>query len=185
MQSEPSRCPQPLPDGILGGLGFSTFFASILSSLANEPIIRRSPRGQAVKALLETLQDQQFDGIAVLLLSELGSCLLDGRKHKLPSLGEAAVWTAFQRVRNGEEVLGAWKDFIEASSPQAEEVNFTLQLILDRALKKMLRNEAEYAHHHKYCSNSGTYTSGIKCYPIYGGVCRCEATEEIQTYIQK
>ena len=73
---------------------------------------------------------------------------MDGRKHKLPLLGEAAVWTAFQPVRNGEEVLGAWNDFIEASSPQAEELNFTLQLniILDMALKKMLRNEAESMH---------------------------------------
>ncbi len=93
--------------------------------------------------LLESLQDQQIDSIAVVLLTQLGSCLYAGKKHRLPSLAEAAVWTAFQRMRNGEEIMGEWKKYIEASSPQAEEADFTLQLILDRGLKKMLSNAAE------------------------------------------
>ena len=114
-----------------------------MSSLADEPIIKRSPRGQAVAKTVKKIKDQQFDGIAVLMLTQLGNCLYAGKKHRLPSLGEAAVWTAFQRIRNGEEILGAWKAFMEKSNLQAEEVDFTVQLFLDRAIKKMLSNIAD------------------------------------------
>ena len=115
-----------------------------MSSLASEPIIRRSPRGQEVGAVLGRLQHHELDSIAVLLLTEVGKCLQAGKKHKLPSIAEAAVWTAFHRMRNRDDIVQAWTAFVE--QPSSGEVEFSLQMLLDRSIKQMISNLSKSVH---------------------------------------
>ena len=83
---------------VLGGIGFSAFFLSIVSMIIEEDLIKRSPRGQTLNVLLghmKALNDGCFSSISVTLISACNTCLLAGSRYKLPSLSHAAVWAAF------------------------------------------------------------------------------------------
>ena len=85
--------------------------------------------------------------IAVILMSELGKCLSAGKRHKLPSLKQGAVWTAFHRLRSRVDVSHAWSAFIATNVPASHqnEPELAMQMILDRGLKKMISNISEGA----------------------------------------
>lgn len=132
----------------LGGMGFSGFFRSILSAIIGEELIERSPKGQILEVLLDyimkTLDDSCCASIAATLIAACNTCLVAGKKYKLPSLSHGAVWSAFHQMRTREDILHAWNVFVLSNIPisHRKESKFTLQIILDRMLKKMIKNKA-------------------------------------------
>lgn len=111
-------------------------------------MVRRSPRGQILGKLLQSIQHLAHDriqGIAVRIISELDSCLLARKKHKLPSVAQGAVWSAFHKLRLRQDILHAWNVFIISNIPTAalhEQHELALQIILDRVMKKIIANKA-------------------------------------------
>ena len=115
MASQVTPAVESLPEGSLGGLGFSGFLATLISDLSTEQIIKRSPRGQKVGELLDQIKDCDYHHLAVHILTELSKCLCTGRKHKLPSLAQSAMWTAFHKMRAREDIRQTWKVFITSN----------------------------------------------------------------------
>lgn len=112
-----------------------------------EELIRRSPRGKILGELLECinhLEAGSVASIAILLVSENNTCLLSGKRHKLPSIAQAAVWSAFNQMRGRQDILQTWTVFIKANIPVAHHVEheLALQVILDRMLKKIIANKS-------------------------------------------
>ena len=86
--------------------------------------------------------------VAVKLLTEVYSCITAAKRHKLPSAVQASIWSAFHLVRCSKPVTQAWSNFTHHFPPQyLGEKNLALQVMLDRILKKIIRNEAEARHH--------------------------------------
>ena len=172
MASQVTPAVESLPEGSLGGLGFSGFFATLISDLSTEQIIKRSPRGQKVGELLDQIKDCDYHHLAVHILTELSKCLCTGRKHKLPSLAQSAMWTAFHKMRAREDIRQTWKVFITSNvlDVDLKEYELSLQLLLDRGMKKLIKNSAELLKHHQgpernmsltiYESNAVRYMSG-------------------------
>lgn len=110
-------------------------------------MIRRSPRGKILGELLECIKHLDtvcVTNIAILVVSESNICLLAGKRHNLPSVAQAAVWSAFYRLRERKDILQAWTKFIEANIPVAHRIEhqLALQVILDRVLKKLIANKS-------------------------------------------
>ena len=127
-----------------GGLGI---FLAVLSATMQEDLIKRSPKGQRVSILLDHIQHLdhgRVEGIAHLITSHLDTCLLAGKKHKLPSVAQGAVWSAFHRLRLKQDIRHAWKSFvvINLPAPLHNENELALQIVLDRVLKKMISFKA-------------------------------------------
>ena len=121
------------------------FFLKCVSATINEEIIKRSPRGKAARALLlelQKLEPSQISDIAVALVSKTYACIAVGLNHKLPSVAQCAMWKAFHKMRNAEEVKTTWSNFVLTRNCTSSETYLTLQLLLDRLLKTMLKNEA-------------------------------------------
>ncbi len=113
-----------------------------------EELIKRSPRGQVLGVLLGYMQSMDygcFASVAVTLITECKTCILAGKRHRLPSLSHAAVWSAFHSLRLREDILYAWNVFVDANVPASHqlETNLALQVILDRSLKAMIGIKAK------------------------------------------
>ena len=112
------------------------------SKTINEEIIKRSPRGKEALALLfelQKLEPSQISDIAVALVSKTYACIAVGLKPRLPSVAQCAMWKAFHKVRNAEEVKTTWSNFVLTRNCTSSETYLTLQLLLDRLLKTMLK----------------------------------------------
>ena len=78
-----------------------SFFLDVLSAIQQEQLIKRSPRGQAVGTLIEAIKKLPptlTDSITCRITSELYQCLDAGKRHKLPSMAQSAVWSAFHTL---------------------------------------------------------------------------------------
>lgn len=116
------------------------------SKTINEEIIKRSPRGKEALALLfelQKLEPSQISDTAVALVSKTYACIAVGLKPKLPSVAQSAMWKAFHKVRNAEEVKTTWSNFVLTRNCTSSETYLTLQLLLDRLLKTMLTKWCE------------------------------------------
>lgn len=145
----PEKAKKQVSEEVLGGIGFSEFFLSIVSALTREQLIMRSPKGKVILELLQAIQHLQSDSvanIAIRLVSEVNTCLYAGKRHKLPSMAQGAVWSAFHQLRGKQALLQAWTGFVEPIAPRTcSEVSSTtlaLQVILNRIVKKMISNQA-------------------------------------------
>ena len=85
-----------------------------------------------------------FCNTAITLVTKCNTCLLAGKRHKLPSVSHAAVWSAFHRIRAGKDIIEEWKKFVSSTVllSHRKECELALQVILDRKLKKMIQNKA-------------------------------------------
>ncbi len=104
-----------VPEEALNGDGFVGFFLNCLSSICEETIIQRSPRGQKVLVVLAELKKgdpKYLADIAVTLLSRVYSCIAAGKTYRLPSMSQACVWRLFHEMRNSEGIRALWKNFI-------------------------------------------------------------------------
>ena len=140
-------------DQVLGGLGCSEFFLACVSSLKREELIKRSPRGQRVKVMLdliETMEQESVAEIARFLILQMNSCLVAGYRHKLTSAAQASVWSTFHSLRSSQHVKHTWNAFISAQVPQShqKEPQLALQLLLDRVLKRLIENKAKATRQH-------------------------------------
>lgn len=122
---------------ISGGLGVSEFFHSVITSLRNEAIIMRAPRGKIVGELLDrflNLESRCIVDIAGLLVSRIKKCLFSGKRHRLPSLAQGVVWTTFHKLRCDQDIFKAWQAFVEVNIPGTlhREHHLALQLIMKR-----------------------------------------------------
>lgn len=132
----------------LGGRGYTDFFLACVSSLKEEELIRRSPRGKRMKPLLEAIlvtEQDKIASIAVPIVNMVHSCLVAGKKHKLPSASEASVWSTFHNLRQSHPLKLVWSTFVsnEIPEPHNGESEVALQLIVDRLLKKLIKNKAD------------------------------------------
>ena len=123
------------------------FFLKCVSATINEKIIKRSLRGKEARALLLELQKlelSQISDIVVALVSKTYAYIAVELNHKLPSVARCAVWKAFHKMRNAEEVKTTWSNFVLTRNCTSSEtyMYLTLQLLLDRLLKTMLKNDA-------------------------------------------
>ena len=113
-----------MPEEALGREGFVGFFLKCVSATINEEIIKRSPRGREAQALLlelQKLEPSQISDIAVALVSKTYACIAVGLKPKLPSV---AMWKAFHKVRNAEEVKTTWSNFVLTGMRHTSLYNF-------------------------------------------------------------
>lgn len=109
--------------------------------------MRCSPKGQSASIVLHRmlqLEDSSLDNIAVLLCSELKSCLCAGNNHILPSLVQTKIWTKFHQLRTRKDIVSAWKTFM--AKVLKEELDhgcalFSLQVVLERGIKKLIERK--------------------------------------------
>ena len=83
-----SNVNQVVDEDALGGLGYSEFFLACVSSLKQEELIVRSPKGRRVRVMLEAIEKierEKIVDIATSLTASVHSCLTTGCGHKLPS----------------------------------------------------------------------------------------------------
>ena len=130
---------------VLGGMGFTDFFIACVSSLSQEDLIKRSPKGKRLGVLLDavlSLEVEKIADIAQSMITSVNECIA-GNRQKLPSAAQAALWTDFHQLRTSKEMKQTWNIFLAAHVPNSSnsEPNVTLQLLLDRLLKKMLSNK--------------------------------------------
>ena len=118
------------------------FFLKCVSATINEEIIKRSPRGKEARALLlelQKLEPSQISDIPVVvaLVSKTYAYIAVELNHKLPSVARCAVWKAFHKMRNAEEVKTTWSNFVltRNCTSSGTYMYLTLQLLLDRLLK--------------------------------------------------
>jgi len=130
--------------------GCSTLFISCVSALKREPIVQRSPRGKKVHELLchieEMCEKVCVTNFAMHLITRLHACLVAGEKRRLPSAAQGCVWSSFHEVRNSVALNRVWSSFmteLKAPEPCRVESHLTLQLLVDRVFKKMLKNKAD------------------------------------------
>jgi hypothetical protein len=122
-------------------------FLSVLSATMQEEVIKRSPKGHMVANLLchvQCLDNKRVEGIADYIISRLNTCLLAGKRHKLPSVAQGAVWSAFHKLRLEQDIQHAWKSFVTTDLPSSShnECELTFQILLDRLLKKIISDKA-------------------------------------------
>ena len=134
-------------DEMLGGLGYTEFFLACTESTRTEEVIRRSPKGKKVSTILEQLgkiKKTLIADVSILLVTRITACIAQGNGRKLPSAQQAVIWSSFHQLRASPEIQEAWSAFVkhipELCQPDA---NLTLQILLDRLLKKMIHNRAE------------------------------------------
>ena len=116
-----------MPEEALGREGFVGFFLKCVSATINEEIIKRSPRGREAQALLlelQKLEPSQISDIAVALVSKTYACIAVGLKPRLPSVAQYAMWKAFHKVRNAEEVKTTWSNFVLTGMRHTSLYNF-------------------------------------------------------------
>ena len=76
-----SNVNQVVDEDALGGLGYSEFFLACLSSLRQEELIVRSPKGRRVRVMLEAIEKierEKIVDIATSLTASVHSCLTTG-----------------------------------------------------------------------------------------------------------
>lgn len=142
---------QSVSEAALGGTsGCTTLFLSCVSALKGEPIIQRSPRGKRVQELLcyieKMCEEVCVTEIAVSLVTKLYTCIISGEKRMLPSAVQGCVWSSFHKLRNSDGINQVWTAFmtmLKAPEPCRVESQLALQLLMDRVLKKMLKNKAD------------------------------------------
>ena len=61
--------------------------------------------------------------------------------YRLPSTSQGYVWRLFQGLRNSDEIAFVWNVFVTQSSIVGDETQLLLQLLMDRFLKALIRNE--------------------------------------------
>ena len=131
---------------LLGGLGYTEFFLTCVSSLKQEEIIVRSPRGRRVGLMLGaigTLERDKIVDISITLVSGVNDYLVSGGLHKLPSAAQACVCSSFHQLRCSQQIKEAWSAFVLKQIPEPhQEPQLTLQLLLDRLLKELLKKKA-------------------------------------------
>lgn len=83
--------------------------------------------------------------IAAHLMSIVNKCILQGSKHKLPSAAQAAIWSTFHSLRTSKQLQDKWDSFTATHVPVTyhQEPQLFLQLVIDRMLKKIIKNKAE------------------------------------------
>ena len=139
---------QHIDEDILGGQGYSEFLLSCIKMLAEEELIKRSPRGKRVGVLLNFLASMDHKivaDISITLITMLNNCLEVGSRHVLPSVARAAVWSDFHQLRSCDALKQPWNMFITSQVPEAYQAEhpLALQLIVDRLLKQLLTNKAK------------------------------------------
>ena len=131
---------------LLGGLGYTEFFLTCVSSLKQEEIIVRSPRGWRVGLMLSaigTLERDKIEDIAITLVSGVYDCLVSGSLHKLPSAAQACAWLSFHQLCCSQQMKEAWSVFVLKQIPEPhQKPQLRLQLFLDRLFKELLKNKA-------------------------------------------
>lgn len=142
-----SNVNQVVDEDALGGLGYSEFFLACVSSLKQEELIVRSPKGRRVRVMLEAIEKierEKIVDIATSLTASVHSCLTTGCGHKLPSAAQASIWSAFHKLRCDHQVKETWSTFVSKhiATAHQKESQVTLQLLLDRVLKQLLKNKA-------------------------------------------
>ena len=123
-----------------------------MSSLKQEELIKRSPRGQRVTVLFEAIEKMKHEkitSIAVPLVTKVSACFDAGNKHKLPSTAQACVLSTFHQLRGNKELKQMWITSMLQFIPEQcmKEPHLALQLLMDRILKKLIQNKAEATKH--------------------------------------
>ena len=135
----------------LGGLGYE-FFLGCAKSLQAEEVIKRSPKGKRVSLVLEQLykvnddqeRSKKLTDVAILLVSRISACVSAGDGRKLPSAKCCVIWATFHQLRSSQDIKTAWAGVFEEIPESGPcDVQVTLQLLLDRLLKKIIHNQAE------------------------------------------
>ena len=124
---------QHIDEDILGRQGYSEFLLSCRKVLAEEELIKRSPRGKRVGVLLNFLASMDPKSVAdvsITLITMLNNCLEVGSRHVLPSVARGAVWSAFHQLRNCDALKQPWNLFITSYVPEAYQVEHPLALQL-------------------------------------------------------
>ena len=116
--------------------------------MSSEELIRRSPRGKRVGLLLDEvnkIEAEKVARMAILLISKVSGCIVSGYKYKLSSAAQSSVWSTFHQLHVSQEMKQIWVVFVSTHLPEScrQESELTLQLLLDRLLKKLLHNKAD------------------------------------------
>ena len=86
---EASHTHEPTQE-VLGGQGYVEFFRKCTSSLKEEKIIQRSPKGQRVRGLLDYLEsgmpEDDVAEIATMLIPQVNKCIIIGGNASFPLL---------------------------------------------------------------------------------------------------
>ena len=117
------------------------------------------------------------------LISKLKACLQAGDRYRLPSSKAARVRSSFHRLRVDPDHKVAWANFLSSIHlPVTLQVHstFTLQLVVDRLLKKLISMRVKDQSQRAGKKQSfNTNTPGTECCVLHEWVHTCETHQEV------
>ena len=103
--------------------------------------------GDLLHHIIDSINPACLCATSETILCELGKCLSSGKKHKLPSISMKFIWSSFHKLRvSSASITKTWKSFLcaaEVPTMLCIEQQLTMQLLLDRSIKKLIAVEAE------------------------------------------
>ena len=104
-------------------------------------------KAQALLSCLEHMEHESLATFFLYLIERINGCIVEARKHKLPTSAEGHICSSFHQLRFSDDVKQTWTSFVDTVIPMSdrEESELVLQLLMDRVLKKLLANTAEAA----------------------------------------
>ena len=85
----------------------------VVASLAQEDLIKRSPRGRKVATilnLLESMNPDDFAMVALIFNDQASQCIKATKKHKLPSAAMATLWSTFHQLWGSHSHISGLQD---------------------------------------------------------------------------
>lgn len=163
----------------------------VVTSLQQEDLIQRSPRGKAVNPLLCYIRDMDETVtacVSIALQAEVNQCALSAQKLRLPSAAATTLWSTFHSLRSSKSIEELWTSgiIVHVPSRYCTESNLALQLILERMLKKLVADQVKsvgpYGHVAipltLYESNAVRYMAGFVAVKLLKQ-CRMQATHPL------
>ena len=123
-------------------------FTVVVASLAQEDLIKRSPRGRKAAIVLNLIQSMNpgdFAMVAAVFNDLASQCIKATKKHKLPSSAKASLWSTFHQLRCSQTFRRSWNTVLEPHISHIQDLESSLcfQLLADRIIKASIHEIAE------------------------------------------
>ena len=127
-----------------------TAFMATLDGLIDEERVTKSECGPSILELISSLREcshhDNTRDLVVKLCESIQSCIDAGSRCKLPSATAGKIWPAFHELRLGKKMHEMWEAHVstmKVSAVAKKASSITLQIILDRLLKFMIKMKKE------------------------------------------
>ncbi len=124
-------------------------FLLCIQTLKQEQLIKRSPKGKRIMVILDAMErlvvEKKFEICVAELVQTMDRCLIRASQiHHLPAAVQCTIWSEFHSTRCSLETKRIWETLIcKIPEAQSQEHQFTMQILLDRILKRLIKSKAQ------------------------------------------